>query len=69
MKQGLELPTTIHHQLDYPKATEKLAGEIKRIAMFAENNKSFHIMLDKWKQSGHTVKSGEALILNIRGRK
>ena len=64
MKQGLQLP---HKQTETP--IEPLApGVLKRIALFEANNKSLQIMLDKWKQSGHTVKSGEALILNIKGQ-
>ncbi len=67
MKQGLQLP---NNQTETPTQREPLSPGVKRrIAMFEANNKSLEIMLDKWKQSGHTVKSGEALILNIRGEK
>lgn len=67
MKPGLMLPYTTNLPLvDTNK--KLLPGDIKRLQLFTENNKQMKLILDKWKQSGHTVRSGEDLINCIKGR-
>ncbi len=70
MKQGLQLPDTIRASdiAEFRRDPRKYGIKLQ-IAIQKKRIEEFNIMLDKWKQSGHTVKSGEALILNIRGEK
>ncbi len=71
MKQGLTLPTS---QTNITPAkvhitTNEIAGMNKRVAMQKARQIEFEKLLDKWKQSGHTVMSSDELIACIRGDK
>ncbi len=70
MKQELQLPNTIStSDVTEFKNDPRKYGIKLRIAIQKKRIEEFNIMLDKWRQSGHTVKSGETLILNIRNEK
>jgi len=70
MKQGLRLPyaTNREGRADF-KADPRKYGIKLQIAMQEQKAKEFNLMLDKWKKSGHTVKSSDDLINCIRGAK
>lgn len=70
MKPGLTLPDTISAtDITAFKNDPRKYGIKLRIAMQEKSAKEFKIILDKWRQSGHTIKSSDELIKCIRGSK
>lgn len=75
IKSGLQLPYTSQilseitkkdiNNLDMTRVT---ANIVRRLQLKHKTDKKLKIILDKWKKSGHSAESSDALINCIRGR-
>lgn len=64
MKPGLKLTDKQLASVDFTKTTP---GIVKRMQLQHDSENKLKKMLDKWRQSGHSHKLGEEIILKIKG--